>query len=287
MDEILNVFLTGNVQDFSCKPLLELVRKNQWYAPIIAVVAYLLAIFVIIPLVRPTKCPTLISRHGFALWNFFLAAFSWVGVAAAVPYLYRQLRTKGFQYMVCSDKMMLGSREDDASCYGFIGLMMCLFMLSKFPELIDTVFLAFMGKKIMFLHWYHHITVLLYSWFAFEAAIPTSVFFATVNYSVHSVMYFYFGASIYTKRLSFLRKPITSIQILQMVWGMILAVTAYLYSEGIIGDGTCSQSYRNSHFFYSCFVLCASYFVLFTKLYVDNYIRKSSSRAAASKVKSS
>ena len=281
MNEIVQAILTGNVQDFSCKPLLELVRKNQWYAPASAVVAYLLAIFVIIPLVRPTKCPTLISRHGFALWNFSLAAFSWVGVAAAVPYLYRQLRTKGFQYMVCSDKMMLGSREDDASCYGLIGLMMSLFMLSKFPELLDTFFLSFMGKKILFLHWYHHITVLLYAWFAYEAAIPTSVFFATVNYSVHAVMYFYFGASIYTKKLSFLRKPITSIQLAQMAWGMFLTLVAYLYTEGIIGDGKCSNTYRESHFFYSCFALYGSYFVLFAKLYVDSYVKKPQSQKPA------
>ena len=39
---------------------------------------------------------------------------------------------------------------------------MYMFMLSKFPELVDTVLLVLRGRPVPFLHWYHHITVLLY-----------------------------------------------------------------------------------------------------------------------------
>jgi elongation of very long chain fatty acids protein 6 len=279
MDEFIKVWKTGDVAAFDCKPVLAWVRANQWYAPISACVFYVVAIFVIIPAIRPKNCPKFISKHMFAAWNLFLSVFSWFGVFAAVPYVIGELRTKGFQHMVCSDAMMLGRPEDNPSSLGYIGLMMSLFMLSKFPELLDTFFLAYMNKSIMFLHWYHHITVLLYAWFAFEAAIPTSVFFATINYCVHAIMYFYFGASIYTKKLGFLRKPITSLQLAQMAFGVSLTFIAYLYTSGILGDGNCSDSYRQSHFFISCTGLYGSYFVLFLKLYIDSYVKKTDRRS--------
>merc|ERR1712000_312427 len=41
-----------------------------------------------------------------------------------------------------------------------------VFDLSKFAELFDTLFLILRGKRVAFLHWFHHATVLLYCWFA-------------------------------------------------------------------------------------------------------------------------
>lgn len=35
------------------------------------------------------------------------------------------------------------------------------------PELVDTLFIVLRKKPLIFLHWYHHITVLLFCWHAF------------------------------------------------------------------------------------------------------------------------
>ena len=267
----------NDFENFSAFPLHDWVIQNSYISPLIAVTAYVVLVFVILPKLRvPAWDPVL--KHLFAGWNLLLSVFSAIGVYYCLPFLMDLISRKGLRYLVCSDTMMLGKPTDDAvACYGPIGYMMSLFMLSKFPELLDTIFLVIMGKPVIFLHWYHHITVLLYSWFSYRNATPTAYFFGTMNYTVHAVMYFYFFASTYTRKLSFMRKPITLLQLTQMFFGVSATVIAYIYTADGLG---CSKSYADGTFFLFCSMLYGSYFVLFAKLFVDNYLRKPKSKKA-------
>merc|ERR1711991_495069 len=141
-------------------------------------------------------------------------------------------------------------------------------MLSKFPELLDTFFLVYMRKPVAFLHWYHHATVLLYCWFAYKNATPSAVIFATMNYCVHSVMYLYFGVATYTRALSFMRMPITMMQLSQMALGVGLTLVTYVYAHD--GEG-CSATYTGSGFFPFCAALYGTYLVLFAQLFYKSY----------------
>mgnify|MGYP001561201578 CR=1 FL=1 len=276
MESITSV-LIGHAasRDFDCHDLYRFVIDNHYALPLGACVAYVLLIFVLLPLLRPAKSGS-VSRNAFAAWNFGLSAFSTIGVVTCVPYIIRVFNSRpdGVWYLVCSDDMMLGADRQQSACYGDVGFMMSLFMLSKFPELLDTVFLVWMRKPVIFLHWYHHITVLLYSWFAYRVATPTAVFFGTMNYTVHSIMYFYFGASMFTRSLGFLRQPITSLQLLQMFFGMCGTAAAYYYTY--YDARGCSSTYTDSGFFFYCGAIYFSYFLLFAKLFFDSYISPSS-----------
>ena len=55
---------------------------------------------------------------------------------------------------------------------------MGLFIFSKLPELFDTAFLVLQKKKVIFLHWFHHTTVLLYCWHAYHNRIGPGIWCA-------------------------------------------------------------------------------------------------------------
>ena len=99
-----------------------------------------------------------------------------------------------------------------------------VFVLSKVPELGDTFFILLRKQPLIFLHWrvrldhpyvpsfsliyctysndcddmishfrYHHMTVLMYSFFCWSEYTASSRWFIVMNYIVHSVMYSYYA----------------------------------------------------------------------------------------------
>ena len=124
-------------------------------------------------------------RKVLAAWNFGLSLFSWIGALRTAPQLYYNLTSYPLRDNLC---------DDPAALYGSgsTGLWVQLFILSKFPELFDTFFIVIHKKPLIFLHWYHHITVLLYCWHSYVTTSPSGLFFVVMNYSVHAVMYGYY-----------------------------------------------------------------------------------------------
>eukprot|EP00667_Euglena_gracilis_P020525 EG_transcript_22237 len=251
--------------------------KETYSFPIICGVVYVLFVF-LGPLLMKS-CKPVKVKHSLALWNFILSAFSTFGFAVSFPFVLSGLREKGFHYMVCSDEMMFGGHDPNsgAACYGWMGFVMTGFMLSKFPEMFDTAFLVARKRDIIFLHWWHHLTVMLNSYYAYASSNPSSVIFATVNYGIHSVMYFYYGLCVYTRSLGFLRQPITTLQLSQMAVGVfIVAMTRYYQHAHPEG---CSPTYVDSYYYLFHFGMYGSYFILFLKFYVENYVLRKSAKA--------
>ena len=91
-------------------------------------------------------------KYPLGLWNLFLSTFSFMGAFRTVPHLLGLLLSKSYQESIC---------DVAASAYGHgpCGFWTCLFILSKLPELVDTVFIVLRKRNLLFLHWYHHVTV--------------------------------------------------------------------------------------------------------------------------------
>ena len=102
----------------------------------------------------------------WAYCNLLLSVFSFWGVTRVVPHLIIRMQTLPFEATVCESAHV-------AYGGGTAGLATLAFVLSKIPELIDTVFLVMMKKPPIFLHWYHHVTVLLYCWNAYVTESAT------------------------------------------------------------------------------------------------------------------
>lgn len=208
------------------------------------------------------------SRPGFSLktplfvWNAFLALFSLAGALRLVPHLGVTLYSRGLYFAVCS-------RPVDSYGLGASGLWTALFIYSKIPELIDTVFVVLRKKKLLFLHYYHHITVLAYCLHSYATRASPGLWFCALNLVVHSIMYSYYAFSSLGYRPPW-AMAVTLCQIAQMVVGMSLAAAVgYYWSQ----DLPCHQDFNN---LVAGLAMYASYFVLFMLFFIHRYVTSGS-----------
>merc|ERR1712039_80767 len=217
--------------------------------------------FILIPVLK-----SMVARYGkwnvrdFAFcWNAGLSLFSWLGLFACVPVLISNLSANGLYFTVCAPPQWYG--------HNLSGLFVMLFIYSKVAELLDTVLLLLAKKPVIALQWWHHSTVLLYCWHSYSNVIATGIWFAAMNYSVHAVMYGYFAitATRYRKLVTPFAIFITLAQLMQMLVGMYVTIKAVLHqTRGM----ECHVNKTNSVLGLGMYF---SYFVLFFKLFVDNY----------------
>ena len=81
---------------------------------------------------------------------------SFYAVYRITPIAYRMVYIGGWQHAICDYRSYVGSSGG--------GIWAFLFPFSKLPELVDTVFIVLRKQKMVFLHWYHHITGNLIWW---------------------------------------------------------------------------------------------------------------------------
>ena len=201
-------------------------------------------------------------RGQMALWNFGLSLFSFIGMARTAPQLFYNLSTLSLRDNLCIDpQITYGS--------GSTGLWVQLFVLSKFPELIDTFFIVIHKKKLIFLHWYHHVTVLLYCWHSYVTTSPSGLFFVAMNYSVHAIMYgYYFLMAMKMKPKWFNPIIVTVAQISQMFVGVaVTLIAAYYYKYE---ENDCQIQKENN---VAAFIMYVSYLFLFLQFFIGRYFK--------------
>merc|ERR1711988_2094397 len=152
---------------------------------------------------------------------------------------------------------------------GATGLWVQLFIFSKIPELVDTIFIVARDRPLIFLHPYHHVTVLLYCMHSYATEAPQALYFVAMNYSVHAIMYGYYCLMALKMKPAWLPPiVITVAQISQMFVGVAVQLVA---SYKHFADDSCHLNGQN--IFWGG-VMYASYFALFAKFAVDRYCVK-------------
>lgn len=205
-------------------------------------------------------------RNTLAAWNLLLSIFSAIGMARTLPNLLHNLASYSIRDNFCMDpRITYGS--------GSTGLWVQLFILSKFPELFDTFFIVIHKKPLIFLHWYHHITVLLYCWHSYVTTSPPGIFFVVMNYSVHASMYFYYFLMAIKMRPKWLNPMIiTTFQISQMIVGVAVTLTGFYYYST---DKTCKIEKENNT---AAFIMYGSYLFLFLQFFIARYYKAKTSK---------
>lgn len=193
------------------------------------------------------------------IWNGILSIFSAIGTYKTLPYGINLLFNYNFRTLLCN--------KNDNMLYGPIAFWLFLFIFSKIPELMDTLFIILKKKKIIFLHWYHHMTVLIYVWLAYMDLNDTGFYFVVMNYFVHSIMYGYYCLqSLNLLPVNFNPKFITYLQIIQMIIGTFICIMTWINYN--------LKCKINIKLLIYCTFMYSSYFYLFFKFALNKYIKK-------------
>lgn len=207
-------------------------------------------------------------RFPLVVWSSTLAAFSIAGALRSTPEFYDSMVRHGFEHSVCNPNYFLANPS------GFWAFVM---VYSKFFELGDTAFIVLRKQPLIFLHWYHHLTVLIYGTYSYGQLVATGRWFIVMNFIVHSFMYTYY--TLKAMRVSIPRWVsmfITSSQLLQMLLGIISNMAAlYFLKQG----HKCSTTTNDVLI---AFALYATYLVLFANFFYSSYMKPKPKEKSAS-----
>jgi len=230
---------------------------ENWHIPFGAVSAYFVMVWVL-PLFisKPYKNRTILF-----IWNAILGVGSTLGFFYLAYGLAVFVVKNGVKALICGDLFLVLEENPGAIWVEYF------FVWSKFLELGDTVWLTVAQRPVIFLHWYHHITVLLYTWLGFVQHNGMGAVFIVVNLFVHAIMYTYYAAT-QSKTLKPYFAPIapyiTSIQLTQMVVGVAATIAGTIWSP----EESCLVSQANS---FIGGVMYFSYFLLFLQFAIKRF----------------
>ena len=201
-------------------------------------------------------------RSILVFWNTGLAIFSALGFYALTPQFVKLLIQEGLAFGVCiCVKQLLA--EPSTCLWGF------LFTVFKMVELGDTAMVILRKTPLKFLHWYHHATVLVFSWWIYGKQPAVGYWFSVLNYGVHTIMYTYFAVKASGYQIPLWISPcITTLQMLQFFTSLGCILYAYyLKSNGFV----CAL---DEQVFYISMGVYASYFLLFAHFFYHRYCGK-------------
>ena len=197
-------------------------------------------------------------RRPLTLWNLSLAVFSIMGMCIMLPPAIYSAFTDGAVYAVCNSKI---------SSVPLLSFVTFLFVLSKVVEFGDTIFIVLRKTPLNFLHWYHHITVLMYSWYGLATRCTAGHWFCGINFGVHAVMYSYYTLKAMGYRIpSSVAKSITILQLVQFFVGL-LVIFIGMWARWVGTECGITETHIRAGL-----IMYGSYFILFLNFFYHRYL---------------
>ncbi|KAK6740867.1 hypothetical protein RB195_008988 [Necator americanus] len=200
------------------------------------------------------------------LWNAGLAIFSNLALLRFSEDFFQSLYNHGWYKSLC----YTCHPNDVAAFWSF------LFAISKIVELGDTMFIVLRKKPLIFLHYYHHAAVLIYTVHSGAGHAAPGRMYIEMNCFAHSVMYTYYAVVAYGIRPPrWISMCVTTIQTAQMLAGVLVTYVVYrIKTETTL---PCQQSMVN---LYLAFVIYVTFAILFLHFFYKAYIAKSDKKKA-------
>lgn len=193
----------------------------QW--GIYGAIIYLLIIFGLQKIVSlyPKFFSKLPLKPFMLFHNLFLSAFSTICLVNTLIALSNKVSIQGWKSIFCY--------EEENPIRGPLHFWCYWYYLSKYYELIDTVFMVLKGRKLILLHLFHHAIMPISSWALLHGEQSGYSWIVNVENSfVHIFMYFYYAISLYNRKIWW-KKYLTIAQITQFVSGLPLHFIIYYY----------------------------------------------------------
>jgi len=238
-----------NIIDFFTKTP-ELYKYTVYISSII----YIITIFTVQKFIRSLKNPAIFDKPLKPLlfvWNILLAIFSLLSAINIA------LRSTQIDQYVCNNGLNYYVENVDER---FTVAFMLLFGYSKIVEFGDTAFIVLRNKRLIFLHWFHHVLTAIVSYHIAVTMHPGGIWIIGMNSIIHTLMYTYYGISCYYK----MKEPIflTVMQIVQMFIGLWISVVTLKCND------------INPNVNYVMIGMFVSYILLFVNFFINKYIVK-------------
>ncbi|CAJ0601535.1 unnamed protein product [Cylicocyclus nassatus] len=232
-------------------------------------ICYMVTIFSIKYYMRDKKAYDL--QLPLNIWNFILAVYSALGFYYTVPTFLRVVYNKGITHTYTHISEVY---TDETAGYWVL-----LWVLSKFPELVDTIFIVLRKRPLMLMHWYHHAFTGYYAIVNYHEDNAHMFWIVWMNYGIHAAMYSYYCLrSLKVKVPPQIAQLITTSQMIQFIIGMAAQIhVSYLAL-------TTRHNYAVT--FRGCFIgffMLFTYLLLWIRFYNESYYNKGGKKYNAAK----
>ncbi|XP_064519907.1 very long chain fatty acid elongase 6-like [Pseudopipra pipra] len=191
-------------------------------------------------------------RTPLTLWSFSLTLFSVIAASRVWKQMAFLLLNKGFKQSVCSQSVYV---------HPVSRLWMHLFAVSKLVELGDTVFIVLRKKKLIFLHWYHHLTTAVVGWYSHNDLVAGVGWVAALNFSVHGLTYAYYTVTAMGIRVpKSIAITITTSQMVQMTGFLIMNIFIFFWKDDKVCHTTWPLLLATTWIYITFLVLFVNYF---------------------------
>ena len=254
-------------EQLNCSKELTLFLQRHWHWSFYLSLFYYASMRLVERAMRHRKPFDL--RGPLLCWNIGLALFSLVALIRFGEDVLHQYWHHGIVLTVCQ----CGHPNRVVAFWAL------LFLISKVVEMGDTLFLALRKRPIIFLHYYHHMAVLVCSTHVGADNASPAMLFIPMNFLVHTFMYSYYALTSCGVRVPrWAAMCITSAQTVQMLCGV--ALTAFVLKLKMVDGIRCQVSYGNLALIVCLYITFA---FLFSHLFYDHYLGKNAKKSGHGK----